>query len=279
MGSRGRPRLGWACDDPPHRLRAVRRRDRRRRPQRAGGCGLPRPGGPLRAGPGAAGPGRRRDGHGTAVRGEAHAGLPLRGPGLPDAGPADDRARARRGAHVAAGRVVHAPLPRRPTPRAAGREPGGQGHPHLVPRADGQLPRVRRLVQLLLRGGGDGAGGRADAPRAVALGEGPGRARGRRDLARLRHQAAGRGDRETVRRRHRARHRGDRRPGRDVRHAARPVAGAEPLLPLPAHRPWHRRAAGAPGRHGRAQRRARPGGCGVWRRDPGRRRCVGDPRR
>ena len=32
-------------------------------------------------------------------------------------------------ARVAAGRVVHAVRPRRPAPRAAGREPGGQGAP------------------------------------------------------------------------------------------------------------------------------------------------------
>ena len=64
-----------------------------------------------------------------------------------------------------------------------------------------------------------------------------------------------------------------------LRHAARPVAGAEPLLPLPADRPRHRRAAGPAGRDGRAQRRAGPGGRIGRGRDPRRRRRLGDPGR
>ncbi len=82
----------------------------------------------------------------------------------------------------------------------------------------------------------------------------PGRRRG---LARPGREPARRGHRAALRRRHGARRGRHRRADRDLRLAARPVAGPEPLLPLPPDRQRHRRVAGPGRRHGRGDRRPR----------------------
>ena len=103
--------------------------------------------------------------------------------------------------------------------------------------------------------------GRAHAARAA-----PHRARGpragrRADLGRSSSsEPLGEVDRGAVRRRHGARRGRDRRADRHLRRPARPVPGAEPLLPLPPDRQRHRRVAGAGRRHGRGHRRAARGG-------------------
>ena len=83
-------------------------------------------------------------------------------------------------------------------------------------------------------------------------------------------QPLGHVDRGAVPRRHRARRRRHRRADRHLRRHERPVAGAEPLLPLPPDRQRHRRVAGAGRRHGRGHRRA-------GRRGPQRRRRRSSP--
>ena len=79
------------------------------------------------------------------------------------------------------------------------------------------------------------------------------------DLDRPRRRAARHRDRAPLRPRPRPRRRRHRRADRHVRLAARPDAGAEPLLPLPPDRQRHGRVARAGRRHGRGHRRARAG--------------------
>ena len=153
------------------------------------------------------------------------------------------------------------------TPWTRGERSGGL----LVERPEGEATRasfldltggergVRRLGGVLRRGrpAGRGRGTDADAaPPPRARRPRPGR---RAHLDRRGRGAAGPRDHPALRRRHGARRRRHRRAHRHLRLDGRPLARAEPVLPLPPDRQRHRRVAGADRRHGSGHRRARAG--------------------
>ena len=148
--------------------------------------------------------------------------------------------------------------------RPAGRAPGERARPSKSFRdAHRRRRRVRRVAAVLRRR--RRARPRWSRRRCSSRSRSSARSATQVDpahLARLRDQPARRDDRGAVRRRHRARRGGDRRADRHLRLAARPVAAAEPLLPLPPDRQRHRRVAGADRRDGRGHRRARARGDG-----------------
>ena len=218
------------------------------------GGGLPRPRRAVGARPRAARPHRRRRGVGEAFPGLERAALALLLPGLAAAG-ADRRATsASTSSCVSRPTASYTPVrARREARRPARRAPRGCGDARVVPGADRLRRGVRRLARVLRRRRRPGRTPslrhccrRCRTERGDPGAGGPGR------LARPRRAPLG----ETIEERFTDDTvRGvvaDRRADRHVRLAARPLAGAEPVLPLPPDRQRHRRVAGAGRRHGRA---------------------------
>ena len=209
----------------------------------------------------AAGPHRRRGRLRRAVRRAPGPALALLLPRQPDAGAADGRPGPRRPARARAPR--RRTRPGRAASRAGGllvERPEGEATARVVPRADRRRRGVRRLAGVLRRGRPAGRGRGADA----ACSRSPSSATSaalvdERIWADVVERAARPRDPVALHRRHRPRRRRHRRADRHLRVDGRPLAGPEPLLPLPPDRQRHRRVAGAGRRHGRGHRRARAG--------------------